>query len=306
MTYFRVEVSHGTVWVLAAVVIKHLLEVVHVVLGRDDCERSYQVEHRVLHGDLLKNHFVLSQSAGLVSEQVLNAAQLLGDGRVARYGAVDFSVLVDAVGVVDLRHVQVDSEGDGDDVGEEQYKAEELDDPLALELVERHHYQRDEDHHCEEALRHPVELEVQLPHLGLSVSRVHHGASLDAGVDNETQDKPWRGKHGVSPQSVLQAQTFSLEVIVVRASTLVVTLEVVDLVIGWIGDDMAAHCDNALRRLSLRLRNGLPELPISLSVELVRSDEYCAAPLSSVEQHQVSRYPLVVVHLDDVAYLQFS
>ena len=40
MTYFRVEVSHGTVWVLAAVVIKHLLEVVHVVLGRDDYEKD--------------------------------------------------------------------------------------------------------------------------------------------------------------------------------------------------------------------------------------------------------------------------
>jgi len=100
---------------------------------------TYQIEHGVLHGDLLEYHLVLGEGAGLISQQVLYPAELLGYGGVPGYGPRYLSISVDAVGVVDLGHVQVDAEGDRDDVGEEEHEAEELDDPLTLELVQGYH-----------------------------------------------------------------------------------------------------------------------------------------------------------------------
>lgn len=47
---------------------------------------------------------------------------------------------------------------------------------------------------------------------------------------------------------------------------------------------MAAQVANALRRLGLGLGDSLPQLPVSLTIELVSSDEYCATFLSRVEQ----------------------
>jgi len=53
--------------------------------------------------------------------------------------------------------------------------------------------------------------------------------------------------------------------------------------------------------LSLGEWNSLPELPVSLSIQLVSLDEHTAALLSGLEQYEVSRHSLSLYNLDDLA-----
>lgn len=96
---------------------------------------TYQIEHSILHGNLFEYHLVLSERARLISQQVLNPAQLLGDCGVSRNCPRYLSVPIDAVGVVYLGHVEVDTQRDGYDIRQQKYEAEELDYPLTLEIV---------------------------------------------------------------------------------------------------------------------------------------------------------------------------
>lgn len=88
-----------------------------------------------LHRQLLEYHIVLCQRARLIRQQIRDAAQFLRDGRVTRDAALDVRIVGDAVRVVDLRHVQVHTQGDRDDRGEEEHEAEVLEVPRALETV---------------------------------------------------------------------------------------------------------------------------------------------------------------------------
>jgi hypothetical protein len=126
---------------------------------------TYKVEHGVLHGHFLEYHLVFSKGACLICQQVLNPPQFFGDRRIPRDCPRYLGVSIDTVGIVDLGHVQVDSEGDGDDVGEQEDETEELDDPLALEVVQSHHEEAEKDHAKEQEFRELIELKVELPDL---------------------------------------------------------------------------------------------------------------------------------------------
>ena len=49
---------------------------------------------------------------------------------------------------------------------------------------------------------------------------------------------------------------------------------------------------------------GLPQLPVSLAIQLISPDEYRAGLLGRAEKDQVRRYALILMDLDDVADLQ--
>ena len=148
---------------------------------------TYEVEHGVLHGDFLEYHLVLSESACLIGQQVLNSPQFFGNGRIPGDRARYLGVAVDTVGIVDLGHVKVDSEGDRDDIGQEEDEAEELDDPLALEVVQGHHEEAEEDHAEEQEFGELVELQVELAYLGRVLSGIHVRTSLLASVHHKSQ-----------------------------------------------------------------------------------------------------------------------
>jgi hypothetical protein len=134
---------------------------------------TYEVEHGILHGDFFEHHLVFRECACLIGQQVLDPPQLFGDRGIPRNRARYLGVSEDTVGIVDLGHIQVDSQGDGDDVGEEEDEAEELDDPLALEVVQGHHEEAEEDHAEEEEFGELVELQVELAYLGRVLSCIH-------------------------------------------------------------------------------------------------------------------------------------
>ena len=77
---------------------------------------------------------------------------------------------LDAHGVVDLCDVEVDPEGDGDEVGEEEDEAEEVEVPGAVEALQAHHDHREDDGGGEQDLGQVVELLVEQPDLGVSVN----------------------------------------------------------------------------------------------------------------------------------------
>ena len=73
-----------------------------------------QVELGPFHRHLLKDHVILSERASFVSEEELDAAELFWDGRITWDRVCHILIFVDAVRVVDFSHVQIDSQGDGD------------------------------------------------------------------------------------------------------------------------------------------------------------------------------------------------
>ena len=127
--------------------------------------------HELVHGvgaerdgaemQALEDHLVLGERARLVREHVGDAAELLAHGARAdergRYGLVVlYEPRVDGLG-----HVQVDAQADRNDVGEEEYEAEEVAEPEVREALERHHHRAQQDHREEEQLRQVVDLLVE-------------------------------------------------------------------------------------------------------------------------------------------------
>jgi len=100
----------------------HLAEVFLAVLGE-------------LHRNFLKNHVVLRQSARLVRQHKLNAAQLLRNRRVSSNGPLDVAVHLDAVLVIQFGKIQVDSHRDGDNGAEQENDSEEFEVPVADKAI---------------------------------------------------------------------------------------------------------------------------------------------------------------------------
>jgi hypothetical protein len=158
---------------------------------------------------VLETHVVSGQSAGFISEDVLDLPQLL----VERAGLhPDFCGLGGKVGVSGdpgaldvLDHFEGDDEGDGDEVGEEQHPAAPLHEELLghgdeLAVLEhdcvdgeggdegagegqRHLRQEDADHY-----QPHLELEARL--LLPCLVAVEHDLAVDAGVDHHCSHPP--------------------------------------------------------------------------------------------------------------------
>ena len=102
------ELTVGTLRDLTTLIelIGHFRDVIFAILSK-------------LHRDFLKNHVVLSQRAGLVRQQVLEAAKFFRDCRVASNGPSDVLVIFNLVLVEKFGEVEVDSHRDRDDGAEE-------------------------------------------------------------------------------------------------------------------------------------------------------------------------------------------
>jgi O-phosphoseryl-tRNA(Cys) synthetase len=74
--------------------------------------KAFFIELLKLHGDLFKNHVVLSESACLISEQVLHTSQLLGYCRITHNALLDSLVVLNQPRVVYLGQVQINSHRD--------------------------------------------------------------------------------------------------------------------------------------------------------------------------------------------------
>ena len=92
------------------------------------------------------------------------------------------------------------------------------------------------------------------------------------------------------------------------SATREVSLEVIDLVIWWVGIEHVVLPLSDLCDGRHRLGDGdcFPKLPVGLAVKLVGSDENGSILLSGVEEDAVCWEPLILAHLDDVAHFQLS
>ncbi len=192
--------------------------------------------------ELLEDHVVLSESASLVRQQIRNSSQLLGDGGGPGHGAGNLTVALDGPRVVYLSHVQVHTQADGDQVGEEEDEAEEVDVPRPVEALEYDHHEGESDGGDEQHLGQLVQLLVDQSHLGARRAGVHGGAALGAGVDDDAEGGA-AGHNGVGPQRVIDAQRLLYGVVGGDGVVRHLADEVVDVLLRLLGVHRHVHVE---------------------------------------------------------------
>ncbi len=167
----------------------------------------------VRHGadvDLSHVHFVLGQGPRLVAEQVLDPAQVLGDGAGPHHRARHARVSLDKPRIDALAHVEVHPQADGHDGREEDQEPHDLDVPDApLGVAEAFQGDQDDgDGEREEAedLGERVDLVFQETRLGTRRRRGQRRTGLRARVNYDGQRGGVRGNDGIRPCRVVDRE----------------------------------------------------------------------------------------------------
>ena len=84
------------------------------------------------------------------------------------------------------------------------------------------------------------------------------------------------------------------------------SLEIINLISGWICDDLCVNFSHHLRTggpviPALCYSYGLPQLPVSLTVQLVGSDEYSARLLCGIEKQEICRDSFIVMYFNYIS-----
>jgi Na+-transporting methylmalonyl-CoA/oxaloacetate decarboxylase gamma subunit len=295
-----------------------LVDVLHgsagalVVLAQDGLEQALVlrlVAAHIVDRQLLEHHLVLRQRARLVRKDVVHAAQLLRNLTVAGEGALDLLVVVDAVGEEGLGDVEVDSQTDGDDAGEQQDLPEEVQQPVFAQAPTEHDEDGEDYHEAEEHLRQVVQLLVCLPHLLPRVVGVHHAPHLPSSVHHYPNGLAV-GQEAVAPKGIIQIEAFPHAVVLRTGLHLEDSLKIVDVELGR----LRLHCGQQAYEVAVVVvlqvlvgeGDGLAQLPIGLAIELVGADEDSAILLRSAENDQIGRDALVGFDLNHLSYLQVA
>ena len=169
-----------------------------------------------------------------------------------------------------------------------------------MQPVERHNHKGHGYHEDAEELAKIVDLQVKFANLVVRLLAVHTSARLFASVDHHGDRMTSRGKHSVGPERVLKGEgLFGLVIILVNARA-EEALEVVNEVVGRICHHIPVIVLAQRRRILLSHSYGLAQLPVRLSVKLVRPDEDTSILVGRVEKQAVSREALILEHFDDV------
>jgi hypothetical protein len=73
----------------------------------------------IIDGEFLEDHVVLGEGSGFVAENVLDSSEFLRDLAVSGEGSLDFFIVIDFSRKDDFGEVEVDSQADGDDAGQQ-------------------------------------------------------------------------------------------------------------------------------------------------------------------------------------------
>jgi hypothetical protein len=97
----------------------------------------------------------------------LDSPQFLRNCRVPWDSAWNFLIVVNAPTVIDLSHVEIDSQRDWDDGAEEKYESEEENVRRLLYARPGHNTKTKEEHEDKEEFGESIQFYVQLTHLGI-------------------------------------------------------------------------------------------------------------------------------------------
>lgn len=142
--------------------------------------------------------------------QVFDSPELLWDVRVPGDCPFDFFIVGDSPGVDDFGQVEIDSEGNGDDVAKQNEITESSRDPgpVVTETSQELSEKSDEDHAHKQALALEVDFLVAKADFFIWIFGVHGSSALLPSINDESIGFPC-GENSVSPQSVVESQGLS-------------------------------------------------------------------------------------------------
>ena len=107
-----------------------------------------------------------------------------------------------------------------------------------------------------------------------------------------------RGQHCVAPKCVFQVQWFFNIV----SSVFIVSLEVINLIVWWVSNNFTHQAWDIIRIcFVLDETNRSPKLPVSLTIQLISTNEYCSFRFSCISTNKVSWKSFILVDFDKIS-----
>lgn len=137
---------------------------------------------------------------------------------------------------------------------------------------------------------------------------IHHATHLTASVNHDSCCLSI-GQEAVPPKSVFQVETFPHPWVLRTCLYLEHSLKIIDVQFGCLCLDSGQQSNKiglivVILQILMRESHRLPQLPISLTIELISSYEDSTVFFTSAEDDSISWDALIALDLNNMAYLK--
>lgn len=260
----------------------------------------------IVNRKFFKNHVILSQCSCFIAENVLNSSKFFWNLTVSGQGSFHLLVIVNFPREYNFGKIEIDSQTDGNYTGKQKNLSEQIQHPVLSETSRNNDDDSQNDHEKKQYFGKVIEFSISSSHFGPGFVCIHDTSHLPSWV-NDNSVCLSIGQEAISPQSVLQIETFSAALVLRSRLNFEKSLEIINVEFGCLSIDSGQKSQKTVLVVVFEVVMsevyGLSQFPIRFTIELISPDENSPVLLTCGENDHISWNSLIRLNFNKLAHL---